>query len=111
MEGEWSMIRNYSVYRRIFNADISCVGYPGNFPCGSLAKGGDVTLVMSEKSAQKEGAWEFIRFFLEEEYQNRYTTGFPVFLSAFDRKAAGEMWIDYETGEKQKIRQCNIQCG
>lgn len=102
MEGEWSMIRNYSVYRRIFNADISCVGYPGNFPCGSLAKGGDVTLVMSEKSAQKEGAWEFIRFFLEEEYQNRYTTGFPVLLSAFDRKAAGEMWIDYETGEKQK---------
>lgn len=102
VEGELGMIRDYSIYRRIFNADISCVGYPGNFSCGSLAKGGDVTLVMSEKSAQKEGAWEFIRFFLEEEYQNRYTKGFPVLLSAFDRKAAGEMWIDYETGEKQK---------
>ncbi|MDE6608461.1 MAG: extracellular solute-binding protein [Lachnospiraceae bacterium] len=98
---ELDEIRIYQAYCQIFNADISCVGYPGNYACGSVAKGGDMTIVMSEKSQNKEGAWEFIRSFLEKDYQHRYTTCLPMLRSAYDRKAAEAMWIDYETGEKQ----------
>ena len=65
-----------------------------------------MTLAMNSKCADKEGAWEFIRFFLEEEYQTKYTVFLPVLRSAFDAQAKKEMTAQYETneaGEKTEV--------
>lgn len=99
-------VRDYQMCHNIFGTDISFVGYPSSFSCGSVAKGGQMTLAMNSKCADKEGAWEFIRFFLEEEYQTKYTVFLPVLRSAFDAQAKKEMTAQYETneaGEKTEI--------
>ena len=45
-------------------------------------------LAMSSKSANKEGAWQFMRGYLTDEYQDEITYGFPVSIRALD--AMGE---------------------
>lgn len=99
-------ISGYQKCHAFFDADISFVGYPGSFACGSVAKGSAVTIAMNAGSKQKEGAWAFIRSFLEEDYQNKYVDFFPLLCSAFDRMAEEAMsfvvWTD-ENGDKLKV--------
>ena len=96
----------------IFGEDISFVGYPSKFDCGSVAHGGDMTVGMSAKSENKEGAWAFIRSFLEEDYQNNYTSYFPLLLSAFENKAAEASKAYYVTDENgNQVEQATIMVG
>lgn len=99
MESTLRGISDYQLCHNIFDADISFVGYPGSFACGSVAKGGPVTIAMNAKSGNKEGAWEFIRSLLEEDYQNQYVNFFPLLRSAFDRMADAAMQSTLRTNE------------
>ncbi len=92
-------ISDYQLYHNIFDADISFVGYPSRFESGSVAKGGMVTVAMNAESENKEGAWVFIRSFLEEDYQNKYTDFFPLLVSAFDHLADAAMLSTIRTNE------------
>ena len=92
-------ISDYQLYHSIFDADISFVGYPSRFESGSVAKGGMVTVAMNAESENKEGAWVFIRSFLEEDYQNKYTDFFPLLVSAFDHLADAAMLSTIRTNE------------
>lgn len=92
-------IRDYQMYHNMFGDDISFVGYPSQFDCGSIAENYDLALGMNAKSENKDGIWEFIRFFLEEDYQTKYTAGYPLLKAAFDKKAEEEMKKYYETNE------------
>lgn len=93
-------IRDYQMYHNMFGDDISFVGYPSQYDCGSIAESYDMAFGMNAKSTNKDGIWEFIRFFLEEDYQTKYTSGYPLLKSAFDKKAESEMKKYYETNEK-----------
>lgn len=59
---------------------------------------------MAEESAFKDEAWEYISYFIKDEYQESFDSGFPVKLSALDKKAEKDMqpstWVDEETGEE-----------
>lgn len=114
VEIEWEMARNgtllllqskikgisdFQLCYNIFDEDISFVGYPSGFACGSVAKGGMVTVAMSAESKNKEGAWAFIRSLLDEDYQNKYTVFFPLLRSAFERSADAAMMSTIRTDE------------
>lgn len=106
------MIQDYQMLHNIFGEDISFVGYPSKFSCGSVAKGGDLTVAMSVKSTNKEGAWEFIRSLLEEDYQNNYVSYFPLLRSAFDNKAAEASKAYYATDENgNQVEQATLMVG
>ena len=65
---------------------------------------------MSVKSTNKEGAWEFIRSLLEEDYQNNYVSYFPLLRSAFDNKAAEASKAYYATDENgNQVEQATLR--
>ena len=86
-----------------FGEPISYIGFPTSEGSGSAAYT-EFTLAISEESAFKEEAWEYVSYFIRDEYQENFDSGFPVKLSALDKKAEKEMkpntWVDEETGEE-----------
>lgn len=68
-----------------FGEDISYVGFPTDKGNGAVVKANEQYLI-SEKSENKEGAWEFVRYYLTDEYQ-RNLVMFPVDKQIFVEKA------------------------
>ncbi len=53
-----------------YTDEISFVGYPTEGENGGVITTGEVSFAISSKSRLKDGAWEFVRYFLTEEYQD-----------------------------------------
>lgn len=72
--------------------DFIFVGNPSfDAQSGTWLRGIDMVGINSS-SSQKDGAWEFIKTLLTEEYQTgKYTYGFPTLKSAFNLRAAESM--------------------
>lgn len=87
-----------------FGEEVSYVGFPNEDRNGSVIST-DTTFVISEASKDKDGAWEFVRYYLTEEYQRDENRSYmlPVMKSVFMEKAAQATekyyWID-ENGNK-----------
>ena len=88
--------------------EVSFIGFPTESGSGSFVDA-DVTFAISAKSDNQDGAWEFLKFFLSEEYQvnadNKYgyRSGFPI-LKKMVREQVNQTtersyWTD-ENGEK-----------
>lgn len=82
---------------------------PGSNGNGSTFNSSSMLLAITAKSANKDGAWQFVRYFLTDEYQDIYTDintyNFPAKLSALEKKAENAKerpyWENEETGEKE----------
>ena len=61
----------------LFGEDITMIGFPAENKKGSAIMP-NLNIVMSSKSKQKDGAWEFMRFFLTDEYQDTIEYGWPL---------------------------------
>lgn len=87
-----------------FGEDISYIGFPTLSGKGSVVIANQ-RIVLSAKSQVLEGAWEFVRYYLTNEYQSEIAYGLPVSKSAFMKNAQeatqNPYWID-ENGEKQE---------
>lgn len=85
-----------------FGEDVNFIGFPTATGNGSIVMGSEA-YVLSSKSKNLEGAWDFMRYYLSTEYQEELEWGFPVVKSVFDEKAKEALgrpyWID-ENGEK-----------
>ena len=95
---------NYSINGRM-GEDVSYVGFPMEGGQGAFVSANQIYAI-SSKSNFKEGAWEFLRYYLTEEYQSEQTEwSLSVHLKLFKENAnkATEKpyWID-ENGEKQE---------
>lgn len=80
------------------------IGFPGLEGNTSVICPGSYMYGISAKSANKDGAWEFVRYYLTDEYQSGDELySLPVLKSAFEAKAMEATkkpyWID-ENGEK-----------
>lgn len=107
-----TMIQDYQMVQSIFGEEISFVGYPGKSECGSAAGGGVLTVAISAKSENKEGAWTFIRSLLEEDYQNNYVYYLPLLKSAFDKKAEAASKAYYAEDENgNQVEQATMSIG
>lgn len=69
-----------------FGEDITLIGFPSEDRRGSSIASG-LELVMSSKSKHKDGAWEFLRYFLSDEYQNKIEYGWPLNMKCIDALA------------------------
>lgn len=85
-----------------FGEPVSFVGFPTENGTGSYLQSSR-TYVLSAKSKNLEGAWDFIRYYLTDEYQQEVGY-FPVNKALFFEKSQAAMerpyWED-ENGEKQ----------
>ena len=86
-------------------AEPCFVGFPGLEGNSSVIMPGSNMFVISNKSAHIDGAWQFLRQYLTEEFQSgEELYELPVLKSAFEEKAKKatekSFYIDPETGEK-----------
>lgn len=85
--------------------EVSFVGFPTADSNGSVLTPGSFSFVISSKSKHQDGAWQFVRQFLTEEFQTGdQIYNMPVLKSAFLAKAQEgterSYWTD-EDGNKQ----------
>jgi len=101
----------YNIQNLVYNIhgtlgdEANFIGFPGIEGNSSVIMPGSNMYALSAKSANLDGAWEFVRKYLTEEYQTgEQLYEMPVLKSAFVDKAmkATEkpFYIDPETGEK-----------
>ena len=85
-----------------FGEDITLIGFPTSQGEGTVLSP-SIQLAMSSKSSNKEGVWEFLGYFLGEEYQNSVTYGFPISskrLDALGEEAKKKPYYEDENGNK-----------
>lgn len=95
---------NYNVNGR-FGEDVSYVGFPMEGGQGACVSAGNMYAI-SSKSNYKEGAWEFLRYYLTEEYQAEnasWTLSIhkKIFMDNAQLATERPFWEDPETGEKE----------
>ena len=94
---------NYQINGYI-GEDVSYIGFPTESGMGSVVGINDAYCI-SSKSANKDAAWEFLRYYLTDEYQDELGWGMPVKKARLEElaKEATEppYYID-ENGEKQE---------
>lgn len=96
---DWISAEHVQLYRKMFEDDITYIGYPDDQKQGSYFQFGNQLAIYS-KSEEKEIAWEFIRSFMTKEYQaskiNEQSA--PTRQDCFDMmlksKTTTEMYID-----------------
>ena len=86
-----------------FGEDITPIGFPTASKNGNALMA-ENTYAISAKTKCMDGVWEFLRYYLTEEYQDTLSYGFPVMKSMIEKmeKEATELpyWID-DDGNKQ----------
>ena len=99
-------INEFSAIRMLekgdFDAAVTFKGYPTKSGNGSSIQGGK-SFAITAKAANPEGAWQFVRYFLTEEYQDD-SYSLPVRVSSLEKKAEASKERRYfidPFGEKQ----------
>ncbi|MFA9377721.1 MAG: ABC transporter substrate-binding protein [Lachnotalea sp.] len=97
-------VQTYQVYEAMYGEPITFIGYPSETGNGSAISSGNIIFGMSSKSKNKDGAWEFIRKFMMNDYQTSSNLwGFPILKSALEAKLNAAMTPEYyedETGKQ-----------
>lgn len=87
-----------------FGEDVNFIGFPTATRDGAVVMAGE-SYVISAKSKNIEGAWDFMRYYLTPEYQKTMEWGLPVIRSIFEENAKKALekpyWIN-EDGEKEE---------
>ncbi len=81
-------IRGYSYFRYIqFGEEISFVGYPNDMGINNSVIMPEARFAISAQSQNKDAAWEFIKSFLMEDYQDKLMYAIPIRKSSFEKMA------------------------
>ena len=97
----WTEVTGYQVTKAIFNDEITAVGYPGVDGNGSLIQNMGSLFAISEQSSYKDGAWEFVKYMISEDYQKNYVRWYnPIHKAAFEKQMESAMEAEYYTDEK-----------
>lgn len=85
-----------------FGEQVTAVGFPVNKGTGN-AYMCNFSFAISEKSKHKDVAWEFLRYYLTDEFQDALEYGWPIKLSSLDKrvqKAQEKPYYEDENGNK-----------
>ncbi len=95
-----SDFRSYNyIEKGSYGEKVTLIGFPTSKGEGTVIYP-TFQLAMSAKSGNKEGAWEFLRTFLTEDYQeNSVNYNFPVSIKELDRRAQEAMRKPYYVDE------------
>lgn len=69
-----------------FGEDITMIGFPSEEGKGSSIRG-ELELAMSSKSKNKDGVWQFMRYFLTDEFQGATQYEWPISMKHVDALA------------------------
>jgi hypothetical protein len=98
-------IYNVASYKYLvsnFGEEVTFVGYPTKSLKGS-SFANSTPIAISSKSSNKEGAWEFVRTYLLDEYQKQGYDGMPVRKDIFLEKAQEAMNRPYYMDGDNKV--------
>ena len=88
---------NYTI-NGTFGEDVTFIGFPNENRKGSVISA-NLSFVLSSKSKVLNGAWEFVRYYLSEDYQKSSTWGLSVNRQVFLDKAQEALQRPYYTDE------------
>ena len=87
----------------IMGGEVSYIGFPTESGKGSYLSANE-RYAISSKSSFIDGAWEFLRYYLTDEYQSELTWNLPVqkerFLELAQEATRKPHYTDEETGEE-----------
>lgn len=98
-------------YKLMADGDITFIGYPCNGGCSSIVSSSDFALAVSATCEDPDGAWEFMKIILSEDYQDDLSYSFPVRRSSLDKileKAATPEYYTDENGNKVEVPKTSV---
>lgn len=117
MQTSLGSVQEYQMYNGLFGEETAYIGFPNSERKGNLIQPTDGCVAINSKSKNKDGAWEFIKVFLSEDYQNSLVNehgswGFPVKKSALDKQFENDMTAEYYEDENgNKVEQMKTSWG
>ncbi len=100
-----SDMQSYQMYAMMFGEPITFIGFPTNGGTGSYIAPA-TAMGINAKSENKEGAWEFLKTLIEEDYQkNSVEWNFPVLKTALDAQFEEAMEPEYMEVNGEKVEQ------
>ena len=104
-------MEEYQMYGLMYGEPITFIGYPSNGGTGSYINVSSA-LGINSKAKAKEGAWEFIRTFILEDYQNGSEHwSLPVLRSALDARFEEAMKQEYYEENGEQVKQAKTTWG
>lgn len=95
-------LRNFNnMEQGTFGGELTMIGFPSSDGDGSVIWP-NLRFALSAKSQNSEGAWEFLRTFLTDEYQESVEYGFPLSVKLLDEKVQQAMERPYYMDENNK---------
>lgn len=94
---------NYTVNGN-FGEEVSYIGFPTESGMGAYVQAGEAYAI-SARSANIDGAWQFLRYYLTDEYQSELNWGMPIQMKYFMESAQEATKRPYyldENGEKKE---------
>lgn len=99
-------LSNFRTYRRSrdgqFGEDITLIGFPNASGVNCSVIMPQQRIAISAKTKYGDAAWDFVRYFLLPEYQDKIEYEFPITKDAYDKMAENSMEKYYWTDEDGK---------
>lgn len=104
LENGISSVQEYQMLHTMFGENITFIGYPNSERKGNLIRSTNTDIAITSKSDNKEAAWEFVKVFLSDEYQEGLVSehggwGFPIKRSALEKQFELDMTPNYYEDE------------
>lgn len=104
MQTTLSSVQEYQMMNGLFGEEVTYVGYPNSERRGNLIQAVNGCMALNAKSKHKDGAWEYIKTVISEEYQDSLiggwsSWGFPVKKSTLDKLFEKDMTPEYYEDE------------
>lgn len=97
-----SDVEGIQIYEAMFNAPVTFIGYPTTDGSIGCMLGSDGGYAITSKSKNKEGAWEFIEFYLTRE-DNMFSWGFPTNKADMQELIDKALNVEYLTDENGEL--------
>lgn len=105
MQTSISSVQEYQMMNGLFGEKTTYIGYPNSEKKGNLIQPINGSVAINAKSKNKDGAWEFIKTLISDDYQNSLVSehgsswGFPLKISALDKQFEKDMTPEYYEDE------------
>lgn len=105
LESTVSSVQEFQMMNGLIGEKATYVGYPNSERKGNLIQPSGGSVGISANSKHKEGAWEFVRSVISEEYQDNlvednYGWGFPIRKESLEKQFEKDMTPEYYEDEE-----------
>ena len=86
------------------NEPVNYIGYPGVEGNGGIIANGSMVMGITANCKEPEMAWQFVKTFLEEEYQDQIREYLPIHRGSLDKWLKEAQEIEYKENGEEKIK-------